>query len=218
MAKNKRPTLDYVDAARRMSRFVPGVARFKRRKTLKPWEKAMIARYEKRLRYADNLFPVNAKQAAKFHGQLYAPGVRAIQLKNVGRDTRVKVVKDNLIVTSNGRTYLYWRLPRKVVRTKKGMRAAGKTAFELDFPMEQVAELARVAFEELHPQAVYLWNPQGRAGAGFADLKQFLLWLNANWNSGRYSYQEKWVNGLVILLHESDEDGADDESEEDSEL
>lgn len=204
MSRQKRQTSDYVSAAKRLAKFAPSLKKYKRRKTLTRWEKAAITRKEKLLRYADHLIPVTKAQAKELKAELYAPGVQAIQLRNTGAHTRIRKVKKDLLVTSNGRTWLYWRLERETVKTKRGMKKAAKEAFNMQFPIEQIAALAKVAFAELEPIAVYLWAPSGRVGQGFESLRQFEQWLYDNWNSGRYTHTEKWVNGIALLIREEE--------------
>lgn len=213
--RTKRPTQDYLASAKRLAKFAPSLKKYRRRKTLSPAEKAAIRRKENALRFADHLIPLNKKQYAQLRDYTPGPGIHAVQLRNTGSHTKINFVKDNMFVTSNGRTYLYWKLSRGDVKSKSGMKTAAQKAFDMQFPVEQIAELAHKAFEELEPIAVYLWAPAGRVGQGFASLRQFLTWLYENWNTGRYTNQEKWVNGIAILLHEGREET--DEEYEDEE-
>lgn len=202
MSRGKRPTRDYLTAASQLTKFVPGLKRYRRRKTLLPWEKAHIARYEKKLRYAHHLIPLTPAQAKRFKPFLFGRGINAIQLSNTG-DVKIKSISKingDMMLASNGRQWIYWRLDRDTVRSRKGMQQAAQDAFDMQFPIEKIAALAEKAFEELKPYAVYLWASVGRVGEGFQTIKQFVDWLYANWNSGRYSMQERWVNGLAIRI------------------
>jgi len=225
MSKPKRSTESYLSSARSLVPFAPGLKKYKRRKTLKPAEKGAITRKENALAFhTDKLVPVSKQLARQLKDQLFVPkrrvydeetdqyryeegqgrqGIRAIELRNTGMDAKIHKVKDDMIVTSNGRTFLYWKLDREDVKTKRGMTKAAAAAFDSQFPIERVAELAKVAFEKLKPLAVYLWAPSGRVGNPFESLKQFSMWLAENWSADRYSQQEKWVNGIVILLHDT---------------
>lgn len=214
--RQKRPTNEYLAAAKRLAKFVPALRKYKRRKTLKPSEKAAIARREKQLRYTDHLIPVNKKLAKKLKKQLVAPGVSAVQLRNTGKHTTIHSVNRDMMVTSNGRTWLYWTLDRDKVSNRKKFEDAAEDAFDNEFPTERIAELARKAYTELRPMAVYLWAPTGRVGRGFDDFPAFQLWLYENWNQGSglgQSRPENWINGLAILLHEGDheEDNEDED-------
>lgn len=203
MSKPKRPVASYLESAKKLARFAPGLKKYRRRKTLTPSEKGAITRKEKLLRYhIDTLIPVNKKVAKNCKQYLFAPGIRAIELRNTSANARIACVGDDILVTSNGRTWLYWRLSREDVKTKRGMKKAAAAAFDMQFPIERVAELAQIAFDKLKPLAVHLWAPSGRVGRGFESFKQFTMWLNENWHEDRYSQQEKWVNGIAILIND----------------
>lgn len=201
MSKPKRTAESYLQSARKLAKFAPALKRYRRRKTLTRWEKGAITRKEKLLLFhTENLIPVTKKHARELKEQLFAPGIRAIELRNTAPDAKIRKVKQDLMVTSNGRTWLYWKLDREDVKTKRGMNKAAKAAFDMQFPIERVAQLAGIAFERLKPLAVHLWAPSGRVGRPFESLKQFSMWLAENWNEDRYTQQEKWVNGIVILV------------------
>jgi hypothetical protein len=203
MSKQKRTASSYVESAKKLAKFAPALRKYKRRKTLTRWEKGAITRKEKLLQYhTEHLIPVTKKFARELKEQLFAPGVRAIELRNTAPNAKVRKVKQDLMVTSNGRTWLYWRLDREDVKSKRGMKKAAEAAFNMQFPIERVAELAGIAFEKLKPLAIHLWAPSGRVGRGFESLKQFNMWLAENWSADRYSQQEKWVNGIAILVND----------------
>lgn len=129
MSKAKRATESYLESAKLLAPFVPSLRRYKRRKTLKPWQKAHIARYENWLRFQlGELKPVTKKQAKEFKNELYKPetqvkkgknkgsfvrhgGVQAVRFRNTGAKIKLKNLnKDTFVMNSNGRTWLYWRL------------------------------------------------------------------------------------------------------------
>jgi hypothetical protein len=222
MSKPKRSVESYLQSAKSLAPFAPGLTKYRRRKTLKPSEKGAITRKENALAFhTDKLIPVSKKLARQLKDQLFIPskrifdeeteqyryeegrsrqGIRAIELRNTAPNAKIHKIGPDMLVTSNGRTFLYWKLDREDVKTKKGMTKAAAAVFDNQLPIERVSELAKVAFDELKPLAVYLWAPSGRVGNGFESLKQFSIWLAENWSADRYSQQEKWVNGIVILL------------------
>lgn len=220
MSKQKRETASYIESVKQLAKFAPSLKKYKRRKKLRPAEKGAITRKENLLRFhTQTLFPVNKKLAKELKGQLFAPGIHAIEFRNTAPNAKIHKVGQDLVLTSNGRTFLYWRLDREDVKSTKGMAKAAAKAFDIDeyeeefgdnteelppdlFPIERVAELAGLAFEQLKPLAVYLWAPSGRVGSGFESLKQFSMWLAENWHADRYTQQEKWVNGIAILLND----------------
>ncbi|MDE2021213.1 MAG: hypothetical protein KGJ13_12830, partial [Patescibacteria group bacterium] len=89
MSKPKRDTISYLQGAQNLAAFVPSLKKYKRRKTLKPWEKSHIARYENWLRYTlTELKPVTKKQAKEFKNELYKPETQVKKGKNKGRFVR----------------------------------------------------------------------------------------------------------------------------------
>lgn len=218
----KRPVSSYVESAKRLAKFAPGLKKYKRRKTLNQWERAAITRKENALRFhTTTLIPVPKKLQKEFKDQLFIPrrfdkktkryvegtttqGIKAIELRGMSSNTKLYSLNKDMKITSNGRTWLLWKLNRDDVKTRRGMTKAVQAAFNKQFPIERVAELAKIAFDELNPREVRLWAPSGPVGDRFEDLKAFTGWLAENWNTDRYSAQEKWVNGIAILLRDDE--------------
>lgn len=213
--RERAASKQYVQTAKKLAKFVPSLKPIARKSRLSPSEKAKVTHYAKVLRHATNLQPVTKREAKKFKKQLYAPGVQAIQLDDVSEHAKVTVAGDDLIIRQNGRTWVYWKLDTKTVRSKSGMGRAGERAFNKQFPIERVAELAEKAFKQYNVLQIHLWAHSGRVGQGFADLRSFLSWVNEKWQAGRYitiresvtgrtyldpSDPGKWVNGLAILI------------------
>ncbi len=209
----KRPDESYLQAAKQLANLVPKLKKYRKRKTLKPSEKSAIARREKQLRGVTDLHPVTKKQARKLKKKLFLPGIQAIRLRGVPEDAKIKIsAKGDISLTYNKRRWIYWGLDRDTVRSKRGMKNAGRDAFNLQFPIEKVADLAKAAFKKLKVQQVNLWAHAGRVGDGFGDLQQFILWVNEKWHAGRYGRSQNeggssdpglWVNGIAILLEET---------------
>lgn len=214
--KNKRDNASYIQSAIKLSDYVPALKKYKRRKRLKPSEKGVVARWERRLKYVlPKLRPLTATQAKQLKDELFRPrlpiksgihegeyrsygGVRAIVLENTETKAEIHHIKKDLFITSNGRLWVYWKLNRY---SELDMARAAKSAFtevRQSFPLEKIAELAERAFEKLTTKEVYLWTINGRVGEGYKDLKQFLKWLSDNW--GGYQEPETWVRGIAIRL------------------
>lgn len=196
--KNKRDVASYIQSAERLAVFAPSLKKYKRRKRLNRWEKGAISRKERVLRYAHNLHPVSKKQALKLKDKLFAPGVQAIELRNTSEHAAVHFVRDDLFITSNGRTWLYWDLEKF---TKSALAHAGEIAFHQvrnAFPIEKIAELAERAFKKPKTKEVYLWATSGRVGEGFEDLESFMEWLAESY--GGYNEPQNWIRGLAIRL------------------
>lgn len=213
--RSKRDLESYLEAVKERYRFFPSLKKYLKRKRLNRWEKAAIARKEKLLRYTDHLIPVSKKQQKELKDILYQPetiiksgknkgkivrhkAIPAVQLRNTGRDVRIhKIVGRNIFVQSNGRTWVYWRLPKTDPKTMKKYGEAAFTSPEA-FDIEKVIELARQAFENPETKGVYLWADSGRVGDAQSSLRQFLQWITTDYS--KYTNTDRWVNGIAILI------------------
>lgn len=219
MASKKKPTRttdDYLASAKQLSKIVPSLRKFKSRKTLTKSEKATVRRREKQLKNIPFLVPVTKAQAKKLQRKkLFLPGIQAIQLRNVRPDVKIKIRGKDIEVIQGGQRWIYWSLDRDTVRSRRGMREAGTSVFNKQFPIEKVSDLTARAFKTFRIQQVHLWAHAGIVGDAFEDLQQFIMWVNEKWNQGRYvsthyrvagdiystpSDPGKWVNGIAILV------------------
>lgn len=213
--KLKRSDSSYLEAAKNLSPLVPRLRKYRKRKTLTRYEKSAITRREKQLKNIPFLVPVTKKQARKLKGKLFLPGIQAIQLRNVAPGAKITFGKRGDIVVRQGDArWIYWSLDRETVRSRPGMRDAGRAAFEKKLPIEKVSDLTELAFKKFNIQQVHLWAHAGIVGDAFQDLGAFIQWVNEKWNAGRYmGLQErasgifsnpsdpgKWVNGIAILI------------------
>lgn len=214
MARRKkapRETSDYLAAAKKLAKFVPSLAKYKRRKTLTRYEKSAITRREKQLRFVtDKLFPISKKQAKNLKGKTFAHGVRAVELRGTSANAKIRSAGKDIMVVSNGRTWVYWGLNKDTVRQKRGMKKTAKDAFAMQFPIEKVSELARAAFKKLKPIQIHLWAHSGVVGEPFETLGAFIDWIDEKWNAGRYVNEKgyssdpgAWINGIAILVKET---------------
>lgn len=216
--KNLRTDADYVQSAKSLSSIVPALKKLKNRKRLTRNEKRRIAYREKQLKDVPYLKPVTAQQAKRLGSKrLFKRGVRAIQLKGVTPEEKIRVNKRGDISASNAdQTWIYWALPRDTVRSKRKMRTIGPAAFNKQFPIDTVAEMAIRAFKTYDVHAIYLWSHYGAVGTGHLTPEQFIMWVNEKWQHGRYvstitnqntgsiyenpSDPGRWVNGVAILI------------------
>ena len=194
-----------LEAAKRLAKFVPELGPISHKTRLSPSEKARVTHYQKLTRYHANLVPVSAAQAKKMKGKLFAPGVRAIELRGTSDTAKVIPGKD-LIVVSNGRKYILWALDRETVRSKSRMGHAGERAFSMQFPVEKLAELAEEAFSGYNVKSVQLWAASGPVGEKFKTLGIFLSYLadaygpNGFTSGSVISDPGKWIQGIAIEI------------------
>lgn len=209
--RQKRPTSEYLEAAKRLAKFAPGLQKYKKRKTLTSHEKAAINRKEKILRYVDHLVPLTKKQARKMKDQLFAPGVRAIQLRETSPNAKIERVSNDMIITSNGRTWLYWKLEKLDTKNWKRKRRqvfgkAAETYFNETsdaFPIEKIERLVRHAFKKIpKKKQIHLWTKTGRVAKGFTGINAFMDWLLSE-HVRAYKDTDSWVNGIAILVYEN---------------
>lgn len=214
--KIKRPDDSYLRSAKNLSRLVPKLRKYRKRKTLTRYEKSAITRREKQLKNIPFLVPVTKSQAKKLKGKLFLPGIQAIQLRGVPESAKIRFnKKGNITVQHGDERWIYWSLDRDTVRSRPGMREAGKAAFDKRLPIEKVSDLTVLAFKKYNIQQVHLWAHAGIVGDAFHTVKSFILWVNEKWNAGRYmgvgvradestfsnpSDPGKWVNGIAILI------------------
>jgi hypothetical protein len=214
MSKQKRPVASYLKSARELDKFAPALRKYRRRHTrLTPWEKGAITRKENLLRYhTHQLYVIPKKHRRILKNRQFAPGIPALELRNVSGDDltheqTIIPIDEDFMLRSNGRQWVYWQLDREEI-SKKGMKKAAQAAFNIQFPLERIAELAGLAFEELKPLAIHLWVKSGRANRGFDSFKQFMFWLNNNWGVTGGSEiglnpaedPREWINGIAILV------------------
>jgi len=209
--KEKR---EYAKRAKRLAKFVPELKQYTTEKAITEKAKKRIKYREKQLAHAYNLRPVTKAQAKKLKGKLFAPGVQAIQLSETATNARIVSVGKDMMVVSNGRTWVYWSLDKVTVKSGKGMKKAGEKAFNMEFPIERLQRLAEFAFKKLKPLGVSLWTVTGRASRIDRDMEAFIRYVSAHWQAGKYvtspnemgrryrSNPEEFVNGIAILIRD----------------
>lgn len=219
-APRGRSNESYLYSADNLSKIVPSLKRFSKRKTLRKSEKATIRRREKQLLHIPHLEPLSPSQAKRLgRKKTFLPGVQAVQLRGI--DTRkgdkfnVNRHGDIEVTKAGGDRWIYWALDRKTVRSHRGMCDAGAAVFNKTLPIEKVTELTEEAFAHYTIQQVHLWAHAGVVGDGFQSLKQFVGWVNEKWNQGRYistrrlneggryevvSDPGQWINGIAFLV------------------
>lgn len=215
--KSVRSDADYAASVKGLSSLVPALKKLKNRKHFTPQEKRRIRYREKQLRDIPDLVPVSAEQAKRLGTKrLFKRGVRAIQLKDA-EGSKIKINKKGEISVSNpNQSWIYWPLSRDTVRSKRKMREVGPAAFNKQFPIEKLSDMAVKAFKKWDVKEIHLWSNRGAVGTGFEDAGSFIMWVNEKWQHGRYvstvtnentgtryenpSDPGRWVNGIAILI------------------
>lgn len=201
-----------LETAKRLKELVPALKPLARKSRLTPAEKAKITHYAKELRGVTDLVPVSKKVAKENPSYLFKPGVQAIRFANISSTAKVEPQGDGFFIETNGRTWLYWPLPKATVRNKKGqLKDVAAKAFQAQFPIELAAALAEKAFKTLNVEVISLWTHAGRNDATFKTLNQFIFWMNQKWQAGRYvttregGYEQEsdpgaWINGIAVAI------------------
>jgi len=216
--KEKRSDASYLASAKNLSKLVPRLRKYRKRKTITRYEKSAIARRERQLKNIPFLVPVTKQQARRLKKKLFLPGIQAIQLRGIEPGATIKFNKrGDIVVRTNGQRWIYWSLDRDTVRSRRGMRKAGEDAFAKKLPIEKVSDLTVAAFARFKVQQVHLWAHAGIVGDAFQSVGAFIRWVNEKWNAGRYmgtqvrvggdiydnpSDPGKWVNGIAILVED----------------
>lgn len=193
-----RTDADYRHIAARLSPLVPSIRKYKRAKKMNSGVKSYISKMDKLLRYSGHLIPVTKKEAKKFKDMLYAPGVQAIPMHGVGDNAKLRRVKKEMILSSNGRDWILWRVSDpKPYR----MRKTAEKIFSESFDLEKILALAKKAFEKHRVIRIYLWSQHGIVGSPHKTLSEFTQWLHEQYS--QYQNVEQWVNGIAILIRDS---------------
>lgn len=211
----KKASRSTIATAQALAPIAKDAKKIARQKIATPADKAKITRLSKKVKGVQNLYPIPGKQQRTYKDYQFKKGIQAIRLRNTASDSKVFFGDDGLIVTSNGRIWIYWPLDYETRSNQSGeLGDAASKAFRKEFPIEQAAKLAELAFQRLKVKAVTLWTHAGRADQTFASLKQFLLWMHDKWQAGRYVRVDDndgivdqtdsgaWINGIAIEVEE----------------
>jgi hypothetical protein len=221
-SRRKRNTESYLAAAILRAHYVPKLKKYRKRKTLKPWEKSYIKRWENLVPIVIDLIPVKKPQAKKLKKNLYRPEsiikkgpkigqkryhppINAIKLRNTSSRAKIKsITNDKMLVEDRGREWVYVRLPDSEPAT---LEDYGEDIFDGEpgtFDIERIAAIASRAFERPSTKGVALWTKSGRADDVFPSFRQFYHWLMTYYV--KYENTDEWVDGIAVLIGEEDEE------------
>lgn len=133
---------------RDMSRFIPSLSKLKGKTRITSAEYAAVTRAKKKLRHTENLRPVTAKQAKELRkrGLLAGNGIQAIRLRSTAENAKVRVRKNGVVVTSNGRTFEYHPVKADI---------------------DALAEAGEALLDRRDVKQIFLWTSRGRTDEGF---------------------------------------------------
>lgn len=131
-----------------MSRFIPSLAKLKGKQRITSAEYSAVTRAKKKLRHTENLRPVTAKQAKELRkrGLLAGNGIQAIRLRSTAENAKVRVHKDGVVVTSNGRTFEYHPVKPDI---------------------DALADVGERLLDRRDVKQIFLWTSRGRTDEGF---------------------------------------------------
>jgi len=115
--KSKRKSIeDYIRLAKKNTKLVPSLAKYKNRKRLSRGQKAWITRVSNEIYHAGgtkHLYPLTKKQAKSLKAKdlIYGHGIRAIRLEEVTPDQKISVKKGEFIIKQNGRIWHSIQIP-----------------------------------------------------------------------------------------------------------
>lgn len=180
MKKNPKSTADYLKSAREIKAFAPSLAKYSRRKSLRPQEKAAIQRklnLVSKLSRSAELKPLTKQQFKSLRDKsvTVGQGIRAVRLRNQP-DAKISVERGRLIVRSHKRKFEYF-----------------KTRSDADSIIDKARDLFA---KRKRRQAVYLLNQYGRSAQGFGDLNSLTRFLDERWS--QYKATQEWFKGLVL--------------------
>ena len=177
---NSRPINSYISSVQELKKLNPKLKKLARRKTLKPWEKAWVARTENAARGHGQLTRITEKQARELKGiDVYGKGAgfRAIHLSNVADGAKVKIKDGKLSVKSGIRNYFHEYVAPP-------------------YP-DNLIDAGLAIFEKYKNPVVYVQSVSGRlsggtlsAGAWIDVAAQFAI---------KYQDVENFLTGIVYL-------------------
>lgn len=174
---------------REYSKFAPGLSKLKGKLRITSEQRAQLTRTKKVLRHTENLKPLTEKQAkalakAGHKDLLVGKGVRAIRLRNTSPEAKVRVRKDGLIVTSNGRTWEYHPV-----------------AAEID----ALADYGIMLLDRGDVAQINLWINRGRANEGFSRKSAWIEYLRDRF--AQYVSQTEFTEGIAARLKDKKKGG-----------
>lgn len=193
-ARKRRQTYVFVSKKtrgeiREYSKFAPGLSKLKGKSRITSAERAQLTRLKKALRHTENLKPLTEKQAkalakAGHKDLLVGNGVRAIRLRNTSPEAKIRIKKDGLIITSNGRTWEYHPVAAEI---------------------GALADYGIALLERGDVAQINLWTNRGRANEGFSRKQAWLDYLHDRF--AQYVSQTEFTEGIAARIKDKKNGG-----------
>lgn len=176
----KRTTAEYLTAVKSLSPLHDKIHKLKRRKKLKPWEKGMITKVQKKLSGAGRIFSLNASQRRRLKnkGILISPTIHAVMLENTGENARAGVRDGEFYVTSSGRDFKFVHVDPD--------------------PAEYIAQ-GRQLFNSIPGVVLYFWHIRGRHTTGYGSIEDFTDKVIIDFAQYLALSPENWLLGIAYL-------------------
>ena len=187
--------LYYKDKIESALRAQPELARslrqFRRVRKLKPGQKAYITKICKKLRFADNVFPLTTAMKKRLpkgvRDSAVIPGIRGIKFRQTLVDAALEVDEFGDIIIQSGASRWFYRYTGE--------------------DPDSLADAAQAAFDNKAKQ-VNIWTVHGRVSGGSGDIEDFIFklknryadYIKLNVDKGYFKLGEDqdWLLGIAI--------------------
>lgn len=174
---------EYLDIVRLISDVAPVLKKYKKRKKLRPQEKAAITRFwnnYNKIEHRDLMVPISKRQykTLKDKSSIIKGGFRAARFNNLSEDASVHVQGGHYVIKSSKRHWIYHEVPLDF----------------REFKSHAVRIFARGKVVSLH-----VWTNKGRAAHGYYSTAQLFPALETLYFA-RYSEIGEWLLGYAYHI------------------
>lgn len=189
----------YLSAARELSAYAPKLKKYRKRKTLKGYEKSQIARYISKIgRTTGNLYPLTKKQQKNIpKSEWVSPSIPAIKINQLEKlQTHVATHRRGVLHIREGkRQWIFWPLSMAAHIPKTD-------------PFARIQYLVELAFDTYDIFQMHLWNTQGIAGFGYAKPELFFRHYQQSLEPGKIGSggatipraAQDWLLGIAFMV------------------
>lgn len=173
---------------REFSKYIPKLADYKGKDKITSAQYGAFKQAKTKLRHVENLKPVTEAQAKKLKGKLVGGGIRAIRLRDTGKDANVRVksvLKGGVVVTTNGRDWEYHPVHSDAGGLPEALIEKGRELFN----------------RSVHPPwQIHLWTSKGRANEGKSSFQKWAEYVMSRF--GKYHDPSDYLQGVAILVRD----------------